>query len=76
MTISRDFSGRLVASMPAAGGNVLEVVRERSGRYAVDSVGDCIRSRAVLLPLWDRSPVFASFVQAVRWMKENAPDLY
>ena len=76
MKIYRDFSGRLVASVPAAGGNVLEVVRERSGRYVVDSVGAWMRSRAVLLPLWDLSPVFASFVQAARWMKENAAYLY
>lgn len=76
MTISRDCFGGLLCRMPAAGGNMLEVTRNRSGVYTVDSVGDCIRSRAVLLPLWDFAPVFRSFVQAVRWMRENAADLY
>lgn len=30
---------------------------------------------ATVMPLWDKPPVFDSFVQAVKWLKENVDSL-
>ena len=78
MSKYRNIFGELEYSVKADNGDTFRVTRVKCGKYTVTRYNPaaCVVYRAARMPLWDIVPIFDSWIQAVKFLKENINDLF